>query len=151
MTTRRIFSRENTARHKTWARMVRWFGFAVIAFLPYSMGCNGSGGGEPSGPTSLKSSAIPSEIRMGDSAYNRFCVACHGPSAVGTERGPSFINRIYEPGHHGDPAFVLAARMGVRAHHWNFGDMPRIEAVSDEELAQIISYVRWLQRKAGIG
>ena len=48
-------------------------------------------------------------------------------------------------------AFVLAARNGVRAHHWPFGDMPPVgQPLTDGELAAIIAYVRELQRANGI-
>ena len=48
-------------------------------------------------------------------------------------------------------AFVLAARNGVRAHHWPFGNMPPVEQpLTDGELAAIIAYVRELQRANGI-
>jgi hypothetical protein len=69
---------------------------------------------------------------------------------MGTDHGPSFLNKIYEPNHHGDAAFHLAARGGVRAHHWQFGNMPPVEGVSEAEVDEIIGYVRWLQRQAGI-
>jgi hypothetical protein len=47
-------------------------------------------------------------------------------------------------------AFVLAAKQGVRAHHWRFGNMPAVEGVSDEDVLQITDYVRALQRANGI-
>jgi mono/diheme cytochrome c family protein len=48
-------------------------------------------------------------------------------------------------------AFVLAARNGVRAHHWPFGDMPPVEErLTDGELGAIVAYVRELQRANGI-
>lgn len=53
----------------------------------------------------------------------------------------SLINTAYD---------VMAAERGVRAHHWGFGDMPGIEGVKKEDVAMIISYVRELQKKAGI-
>jgi hypothetical protein len=39
---------------------------------------------------------------------------------------------------------------GVAAHHWRFGDMPPQPQVSAAEREEIIAYVRWLQRDAGI-
>jgi hypothetical protein len=60
------------------------------------------------------------------------------------------VHRIYDPGHHADEAFLLAVRRGVRAHHWQFGDMPAVSAVSPDEVKLIIAYVRDLQKRAGI-
>jgi len=38
----------------------------------------------------------------------------------------------------------------VRAHHWNFGNMPPAEGVSDEDVIKITRYVRELQKANGI-
>jgi|SRR5579884_92718 mono/diheme cytochrome c family protein len=91
----------------------------------------------------------PPELAKGEALYNTHCARCHGEGARGTDHGPSFLSKIYEPSHHGDAAFQLAPQRGVRSHHWNFGDMPRID-VSPEEVDQIIPYVRWLQKQVGI-
>ena len=84
-------------------------------------------------------------------AFNENCAACHGENASGSNgNGPPLIHKIYEPGHHGDMAFILAAKNGTRAHHWKFGDMPPVEDISDTEIKKIIAYVRKLQRANGI-
>lgn len=90
------------------------------------------------------------EERAGQSLFSAACAVCHGDNAAGSGQGPPLVHRIYEPGHHGDMAFVLAVRRGVRAHHWTFGNMPAVEGLSDEEIQQIIAYVRALQRANGI-
>lgn len=89
--------------------------------------------------------------REGESLFNRSCVACHGVNAAGRDGfGPPLVHKIYEPGHHGDAAFHLAARNGVRAHHWTFGDMPPVEGVTDPDIDRIVLYVRELQRANGV-
>jgi mono/diheme cytochrome c family protein len=92
----------------------------------------------------------PAAAVEGAAVFERKCAECHGRSAKGTEKGPPLVHKIYEPSHHGDASFYLAVRQGVRAHHWPFGDMPPVEGVSDEQIADIIAYVRGLQRAAGI-
>jgi hypothetical protein len=47
-------------------------------------------------------------------------------------------------------AFQRAAAQGVRAHHWEFGNMPKIESVTPADVDQITQYVRWLQKQAGV-
>ena len=89
----------------------------------------------------------PAEVAQGKALFEQYCSACHGPAADGTEQGPPLAHKIYEPSHHADAAFVLAVRIGVRAHHWRFGDMQPVPAVTDEMVQEIIGYVRWLQRK----
>lgn len=54
------------------------------------------------------------------------------------------------PGHHADPAFFLAVRRGARTHHWNFGDMPPVQGLSDPQIEAIVSFVRERQRATGI-
>jgi mono/diheme cytochrome c family protein len=93
---------------------------------------------------------VPAELQAGEAKFNAHCSACHGPRATGTQQGPPLIHKIYEPNHHGDAAFFRAAEFGVKAHHWEFGNMPKIEGVSSADVEQIIRYIRWLQRQAGI-
>jgi len=52
----------------------------------------------------------------GKVAFDANCAQCHGKSASGTGKGPPLVHKIYEPNHHGDQAFILAAQNGVRAH-----------------------------------
>jgi mono/diheme cytochrome c family protein len=93
---------------------------------------------------------VPAEFQVGETKFNSSCAACHGKEAAGTDHGPPLVHKIYEPNHHGDPAFQRAVANGVRAHHWEFGNMPKIEGVTPEDVDQIVKYVRWLQRQAGI-
>jgi len=118
----------------------------IVACLVLLTACSGGGG---QAPVSQKPADVPVNYSNGEIAYNRYCATCHGKGALGTDHGPSFIDRIYEPSHHGDAAFMMAPRTGVRAHHWDFGDMPKVAEVSNAELEQIVAYIRWLQRQAG--
>ena len=92
----------------------------------------------------------PAEYRTGQQLFDRHCAPCHGPSAGGTDKGPPLAHRVYEPSHHSDPAFYLAVRNGVAAHHWRFGNMPPQPQVSESDVAAIVSYVRWVQRETGV-
>ncbi len=92
----------------------------------------------------------PGDAARGESVFNENCSACHGIAAVGTDSGPPLVHDLYLPGHHADFAFTSAVRNGVRAHHWSFGSMPSIPGVSDLDIADIVAYVRGLQRAAGL-
>ncbi len=92
----------------------------------------------------------PPEVAQGKTLCEQNCSVCHGPAGDGTTLGPPLVHIIYEPNHHGDAAFLLAARNGVRAHHWRFGDMPPLPAVTDQMVVEIVGYIRWLQRQVGI-
>jgi len=92
----------------------------------------------------------PAEFSSGERLFDATCARCHGPRGGGTDQGPPLVHVIYEPNHHGDAAFQRAVALGVVPHHWNFGPMPKVEGVSEAEVGEIVGYVRWLQRGAGI-
>lgn len=94
---------------------------------------------------------LTNDERMGEAAFNARCAQCHGPNAAGRDGvAPPLVHKIYEPGHHADMAFFMAAQNGVRAHHWPFGDMPPVPGITRAEIASIVAYVRALQRVNGI-
>ena len=95
-------------------------------------------------------SILNAEDDIGARAFARHCQVCHGSDGGGTRAGPPLIHKIYEPAHHSDRSFVRAVRHGVVAHHWRFGDMPRLPDVTDQELDAIIRFVRAMQRANGI-
>jgi len=86
----------------------------------------------------------------GRAEFGANCAQCHGTNGGGTNQGPPLIHPIYEPNHHSDMAFMLAARNGSRAHHSRFGDMPPQPQVGETEIAAIIQFVREVQRANGI-
>ncbi len=93
---------------------------------------------------------LPKDLENGEGLFNNNCARCHGERGSGTTQGPPLVHKIYEPSHHADFAFQRAAAQGVRAHHWKFGNMPKVEGIAEEEVAEVIRYVRWLQQQAGI-
>ncbi len=94
---------------------------------------------------------LSAAAQVGKKQFEVSCVACHGANAAGQEGvAPPLVHIIYEPNHHGDQSFYQAVRHGVRAHHWRFGNMPAIEGVSQSQVADIIIYVRELQRANSI-
>ena len=102
------------------------------------------------GPSASDPQGTSSEGIDGAVLYGQSCASCHGRDLEGTADGPPFIDSIYGSGHHADAAFLLAVRRGVRSHHWDFGDMPRIDGLSDEQVAAIVEFVREHQAAAGI-
>jgi mono/diheme cytochrome c family protein len=105
----------------------------------------------PASPVAVK---VPAELsrqeQAGKVVFDANCAQCHGANAAGTDHGPPLVHVLYNPGHHTNQAFFLAVKIGVRSHHWNFGDMPPQPQVSEEQLAAIVSYVRALQEANGI-
>lgn len=96
------------------------------------------------------STAATGDRASGEGLFNANCAQCHGVEAAGTQSGPPLVHQYYVPSHHADGAFLLAVRNGVRPHHWNFGAMPAIRGLSDDDVTDIVAYVRDLQRDAGL-
>lgn len=94
---------------------------------------------------------LDEQAQMGKRAFDAICADCHGANAAGQNGvAPPLVHKIYEPSHHGDYAFLAAVRNGVRSHHWDFGDMPPIEGLTDADVDNVVTYVRALQRENGI-
>jgi mono/diheme cytochrome c family protein len=89
--------------------------------------------------------------QAGDGAalYAANCSACHGADLRGTGMGPSQLSIVYEPNHHPDVSFRTAIRNGVTPHHWDFGPMPAVSGLDDDEITAIIAYVREVQQREG--
>ena len=111
--------------------------------------------GETASPrAAVQAVESPAELsetaRRGQALFDANCAQCHGAAAVGTAQGPTLIDRIYHPGHHGDASFHLAVQRGVRQHHWQFGNMLPVPSLAADEVGLIVCYVRELQRANGI-
>jgi cytochrome c len=100
--------------------------------------------------SSIKMPELSAMAQKGQKAFQANCAQCHGTNGTGTNQGPPLIHDIYNPGHHNDMAIYRAAKMGTRAHHWQFGDMPPQPQVSDEEIGTIIQFIREVQKENGI-
>lgn len=128
--------------------VVAWIAFGAVAAL---LILSRSATEETPGVTVQVTPAALSEAgEAGEALFEATCMECHGPNAAGTNLGPPLIHDIYNPGHHSDQAFYLAAANGVRAHHWPYGDMPAQTKVTEEDVTLIIRYIRELQEANGI-
>ncbi|MCY3923533.1 MAG: cytochrome c [Chloroflexi bacterium] len=128
---------------------------ALLSCIPVLVACGGDDDGEyESSQTHETHDSAPSSVTEGEHSeaglageklFTANCSMCHGTNASGTSQGPPLVHEIYEPGHHGNASFVIAVARGVRAHHWDFGNMPAVEGLSIDEIHQVICYVRELQ------
>ena len=115
-------------------RVSAWKGAIIVLALLLLLGAVACGGQQPDGAH----------------LFAENCARCHGAMADGTNMGPPLVHILYEPGHHPDFSFYRAVSNGVIAHHWDFGDMPPVAGLSEDEVTQIIAHVRGLQREGGI-
>ena len=93
---------------------------------------------------------LSSVAGRGQMLFEANCEQCHGQNAFGTDKGPPRAHDIYNPGHHPDEPFFVAAKRGVPQHHWPYGNMPAQPQVSDEEVTAIVEFVRELKVANGI-
>jgi len=130
-----------------YCRIVLLVVFVAILSL---VGCGKSPSSQSQQGLFLPPADFVADAGKGEGLFNQYCARCHGRGARGTDMEPPLVHRFYKPAHHGDMTFYLAARSGVRHHHWDFGDMPPVQGVSATEVGHIIAYVRRQQRRAGI-
>jgi len=119
---------------------------AAVLIAPSSHAANA----KPLGQNTIKLPAMTPALNLGRMNYQAKCATCHGLKGAGTDKGPTFLHRVYHPGHHGDGSFFLASKRGTRAHHWPFGDMPPVEGITDGQVKTIVEFVRALQKANGI-
>ena len=139
------------SRTSRWPYLVAALGLGavVVALVALRAGNSGDGSGIPLVEVVIPVLTVAEQ--EGETAFNARCASCHGDNAAGRDgTAPPLVHRIYEPGHHGDRAFFIAAQLGVRSHHWSFGDMPPVEDITEEEVTAIVTYVRALQCANGI-
>jgi mono/diheme cytochrome c family protein len=111
----------------------------TVALALFAAACSGGSGG----------TAPAAGSGSGSELYAANCASCHGSDLRGTERGPSHLSIVYEPNHHGDDSFRSAIAQGAGQHHWNFGDMPPVPGLDDDEVTAIIAFVRAEQQREG--
>ena len=122
----------------------------------FTMDKDGQDAQVPESPTSaiveiILPETLSANAQVGKVAFEAKCSACHGANAVGqADVAPPLVHKIYEPSHHADEAFQRAVSLGVRQHHWPFGNMPPVDGLTRGDVTMIIAYVRELQRANGI-
>ncbi len=105
---------------------------------------------KPLDPGSIKLPKMTPELNLGKMNYDALCASCHGKNTAGTDKGPTFLHKVYHPGHHGDGAFMIAPVRGARAHHWQFGNMPPVKDITEGQVRKIIPYIRAIQKENGL-
>ena len=88
---------------------------------------------------------VPPEFQLGQKHFHKICSNCHGPDAMGKEtKAPSLIDADYIQETFSDEEIVQAVIDGT-------DKMPsQRNKVSDEELKEIINYLRYSQKAANL-
>lgn len=90
---------------------------------------------------------VPEEYKAGQNYFHRECASCHGPDAMGGNRAPKLIQKIYSSDTYSNAKITKIILNGSSS-----GAMPAQKGkVSDEEIKEIIKYIRYSQKTAGLG
>ncbi len=112
-------------------QFVRWQSFLFILFITSCA------------PQPTKE--VPAEFQLGQKHFHKICSNCHGPDAMGKEtKAPSLIDADYIQETFSDEEMVQTVIDGT-------DKMPsQRNKVSDEELKEIIKYLRYSQKAANL-
>ena len=95
----------------------------------------------PPQPTKI----VPAEFKTGQNYYHRVCANCHGADALGKQtRAPGLIDPEYLPENFSDEEMYKQIIEGSDKMP------PQRNKLSDPEVAEIIKYLRYSQKAAGI-
>ena len=109
----------------------------LAGYLYFGDRDDATGGGPPIANVNVPGT-LSARAQLGQKSYEANCASCHGRNAARQKVvAPPLVHVIYEPGHHGNESFQRAVARGVRAHHWRFGDMPRVEGLTRGDVAAI--------------
>ena len=89
---------------------------------------------------------VSEKYRIGQINYHRVCAQCHGADAMGGGRAPTFLQEKFNPKNFPNRRIVRAILNGSDS-----GSMPsQKNKVTDDEIREILKYIRYSQREAGI-
>ena len=91
--------------------------------------------------------SVPEKYRIGQISFHRVCAQCHGAYAMGGgARAPTFLQEKFNPKNFPNRRIVRAILNGSDS-----GSMPsQINKVTDDEIREILKYIRYPQKEVGI-
>jgi mono/diheme cytochrome c family protein len=89
---------------------------------------------------------VPEEYIIGQQHFHRVCAVCHGPDARGGKKAPTFLQKKFSSLNFSNVKIARTILNGSSS-----GSMPsQKNKVTDEEIRQIIKYIRFSQKEAGV-
>ena len=89
---------------------------------------------------------VPAEYQVGQTTFHKVCAQCHGADAMGGKGAPTFLQEKFVPINYPNGRMVRVILNGSDS-----GAMPSQKGkVNDEEIKEIIKYIRHSQREAGV-
>ena len=89
---------------------------------------------------------VPEKYRIGQIKFHQVCAQCHGADGMEGGRAPTFLQEKFNPKNFPNRRIVRAILNGSDS-----GSMPsQKNKVTDDEIGEILKYIRHSQREAGI-
>jgi len=89
---------------------------------------------------------VPEKYKLGQISFHKVCAQCHGADAMGGKRAPNFLQKKFIP-----KKFSNARIARTIINGSDSGAMPsQKKRVTDKEIGEIIQYIRYSQKEAGI-
>ena len=90
--------------------------------------------------------SVPEDYLSGQEYFHKVCATCHGADAGGGNRAPSFLQEIFYSKQFSNQKIANTIINGSKS-----GSMPsQKNRVNDLQIRQIIKYIRFSQREAGV-
>jgi len=90
--------------------------------------------------------SVPEEYVAGQTYFHQVCAKCHGADAAGGNKAPTFLQEKFHPKNISNGNIAKTILNGSSS-----GAMPsQKNKVNDEQIREIIKYIRYSQREAGV-
>ena len=90
--------------------------------------------------------SVPDDYVAGQKYFHQVCAKCHGPDAAGGSKAPTFLQEKFHPTNFPNGRIAKTILNGSSS-----GAMPsQKNKVNDEQIREIIKYIRYSQREAGV-
>ena len=90
--------------------------------------------------------SVPEDYVAGQKYFHQVCANCHGADAAGGNKAPTFLQEKFHPTNITNGKIVSTILNGSSS-----GAMPsQKNKVNDEQIREIIKYIRFSQREAGV-
>ena len=106
-----------------------------IYLITFSTGCSIE-------PTKI----VPVEYQKGQTYFHNVCAQCHGVDAMGGKGAPTFLQEKFAPTNYSNARIARTILNGSDS-----GAMPSQKSrVKDSEIKEILKYIRYSQKMAGL-
>ncbi len=98
------------------------------------------------GCTVEPSKTVPDPYIAGQAKFHDVCANCHGPDAMGGNKAPKLIQKKFISSNYSNQRIARTIINGSSS-----GAMPpQKRKISEKEISQIIKYLRYSQKEAGL-